>query len=164
MQGARNLRRLVGFLLAGISQAMPQLRHLLVIAALALLAPALLVLLYAPRSAAAQKAAAAEDALLLRLGDALSDRLTAEGNADALAARMRSELGACGVLKIDGAAVTVSATGCKLSDGRALSGPLTVQVHRGPRGFTVALSAGASVPVHTAAAGQDGAGALAARQ
>ena len=142
---------------------MPQLRHLLVIAALSLVAPALLFVLYAPRSAAAHEAAAAEDALLLRLGDVLSDRLTAEGNADAIGARMRSELGACGTLKIDGAAVTVSATGCKLSDGRALSGPLTVLVHRGPRGFTVALSEGASVPAQ-AAAGRNGAGALAARR
>jgi len=142
---------------------MPQLRHLLVIAALSLVAPALLFVLYAPRSAAAHEAAA-EDALLLRLGDVLSDRLTAEGNADAIGARMRSELGACGVLKVDGAAVTVSAIGCKLSDGRALSGPLTVLVHRGPRGFTVALTEGTSVPVHTAAVGRGGAGALAARR
>ena len=142
---------------------MPSLRHLLVIAGLSLLGPALIALLYAPRRSAAVQPMV-EDALLLRLGDVLSDRLTAEANADAIAARMRGELGACGTLKTDGASVTVSAVGCKLSDGRTLAGPLTVQVHRGPHGFTVALTEGASVPVHAAALRPNGAGALAARR
>ncbi|HXX30907.1 MAG TPA: hypothetical protein VEJ89_09330 [Myxococcaceae bacterium] len=136
---------------------MIRLRPLLVIAGASVLAPALVALLYAPRAASSTpaSASAAEDALLLRLGDSLSAGLSAEGNAAAVGDRLRSELGACGTVRVDGAAISLSAAGCRLRDGRSLGAPLSLRVYRGPHGFTLALTErvpGDGVPPHSVAA------------
>jgi hypothetical protein len=137
--------------------------RLFVVAALAALAP-VAALSHAPH-ADASEAAVAEDALLLRLGDVLAAAESAEGNARALAARVRAELRGCGSVQVDGAAVSLFAPGCQLPDGLRLAGPLTLQVHRGARGFTVVLTEGAPHRGdHASAAGSSPGAALAAQR
>jgi hypothetical protein len=137
-------------------------KRLLAVAALATLGAA--SALSHPSGAEASEPGAAEDALLLRLGDVLATSQSAERNAQALATRVRAELRGCGSVEVAGAAVALSASGCPLQDGLRLSGPLTLQVHRGARGLTVVLTEGAQSRGAEASAAAQGADALAWRR
>lgn len=140
------------------------LRPLLAITGTSVLAPALIALLYAPRATSPAAQVAEEDALLLRTAASLSAGRSVEENAFAVAGHIRGELGACGAVQLEGTLVRVSAAGCRLRDGRSLDGPVTVQVHRGARGFTVTLIGGEPRSAEAAADRPSSPGALAARR
>ena len=141
---------------------MARWNRILIVATLVALGPAVVA---HSRGGTPRDQAAVEDALLLRLGDALDSSASAEKNAAAMAVGLRAELCGCGAVQVEGARVSLDASGCTLPDGMQLGEPLSLVVHRSARGLTVVLSEGpAATPARGPVDAQASAQTAAARR
>lgn len=153
----RHLPTRVGFFLAIEAPQMPHWNRILIFATLVALGPAFLARSRAGNPHPADRADV-EDALLLRLGDALDSSASAERNAATMAAGLRDELRGCGAVQVTGPRISVEGEGCKLADGLRLSEPITLVVHRSARGLTIVMTAGGDVASASASAGRNSSG------